>query len=114
MPNDKVKHGRSKLISNYGGVGSLIETQDCSIIIETFDNWQYKDLSNKLSTYIIKDDRLLHRLKNRFPNIRHIVQIPTDKNSFTDQVRPSANYFSKWFYCPRCSRFADYNEMKRR
>ena len=45
MPNDKIKHGRSKLISNYGGVGSLIETQDCSIIIETFDNWQYKDLA---------------------------------------------------------------------
>ncbi|MFA6923843.1 MAG: DUF1998 domain-containing protein [Bacteroidales bacterium] len=116
MPNDKIKHGRSKLISNYGGVGSLIETQDCSIIIETFDNWQYKDLANRLSTYIIKDDRLLNRLKNRFPNIRHIVQIPTDKNSFTDQVRPSANYFSKWFYCPhsKCNRFADYNEWKRR
>jgi len=114
MPNDKIKHGRSKLISNYGGVGSLIETQDCSIIIETFDNWQYKDLSNKLSSYIIKDDRLLTRLKNRFPNIRHIVQIPTDKNSFKDQVQPSANYFSKWFYCPICNRFADYSEMKRR
>ena len=80
MPNDRIKHGRSKLISNYGGVGSFIETQDCSIIIETFDNWQYKDLSNKLSSYIIKDDRLLNRLKNRFQNIRHIVQIPTDKN----------------------------------
>lgn len=114
MPNDKIKHGRSKLISNYGGVGSLIETQDCSIIIETFDNWQYKDLANRLSAYIIKDDRLLNRLKNRFPNIRHIVQIPTDKNSFTDQVRPSANHFSKWFYCARCNRFAEYNEMKRR
>lgn len=42
MARDKIKHGRSKLISNYGGVGSLIETQDCSVIIETFDNWQYK------------------------------------------------------------------------
>lgn len=114
MPNDKIKHGRSKLISNYGGVGSLIETQDCSIIIETFDNWQYKDLSNKLSSYIIKDDRLLNRLKNRFPNIRHIVKIPTDKNSFTEKVRPSANYFSKWFYCPRCHRFADYPEWLKR
>lgn len=114
MPNDRIKHGRSKLISNYGGVGSLIETQDCSIIIETFDNWHYKDLANRLSTYIIKDDRLLNRLKNRFPNIRHIVQIPTDKNSFTDHVRPSANYFSKWFYCARCNRFAEYNEMKGR
>lgn len=109
-----MKHGRSKMISNYGGAGSLIETQDCSIIIETFDNWQYNDLGNRISSYIIKDDRLLTRLKNRFPNLRHIVRIPTEKNSKSDHVRPSANYFSKWFYCPKCKRFADYNEMKKR
>jgi len=114
MLYNKIKHGRSKLISNYGGVGSLIETQDCSVIIETFDNWQYKDLSNKLSSYIIKDDRMLTRLRNRFPHLRHIVKIPTEKNSLVDQVRPTANYFSKWFYCPRCNRFADYDEMKKR
>lgn len=114
MANDKIKHGRSKLISNYGGVGSLIETQDCSVIIETFDNWQYHDLSNRVSAYIIKDDRLLNRLKSRFPRLRHIVQIPTEKHTAIDQVRPSANYFSKWFYCPRCNRFAEYAELKRR
>src|ERR1017187_2564543 len=117
MPNDKIKHGRSKLISNYGGVGSLIETQDCSIIIETFDKWHYEDLGgDRLASYIIKDDRLLNRLKSRFPNIRHIVQIPTDKNSYADNVMPSANYFSKWFYCPKpkCNRFAEYAEWKDR
>ena len=116
MSNDKIKHGRSKLISNYGGVGSLIETQDCSIIIETFDNWHYNDLQNCLATFIIKDDRLLNRLKNRFPDLRHIVQIPTDKNSYSHQIQPTANYFSKWFYCQhsKCNRFADYDEWKRR
>jgi hypothetical protein len=118
MLQNKTKHGRSKLISNYGGVGSLIETQDCSVIIETFDNWLYDDLKRsnqtRFSEYIIKDDRLLNRLKNRFENIRHIVKIPTEKNTFTDQIRPSANYFSKWFYCPRCNRFADYEEWLRR
>lgn len=114
MPNDKIKHGRSKHISNYGGVGSLIETTDCSIIIETFDNWGYNSLNEKLAQYIIKDDRLLQRLKNRFHNLRHLVSIPTDKNSFAHQVRPKANYFPKWFYCINCKRFAIYDEWKKR
>lgn len=114
MPNDKIKHGRSKHISNYGGVGSLIETTDCSIIIETFDNWGYNSLNEKLAQYIIKDDRLLQRLKNRFQNLRHLVSIPTDKNSFAHQVRPKANYFPKWFYCSNCKRFANYDEWKKR
>jgi len=114
MVNDKIKHGRSKLISNYGGVGSLIETTDNSIIIETFDNWGYADLNEKLAHYIIKDDRLLQRLKNRFPNLKHLVSIPTDRDSFLHQVRPKANYFPKWFYCSNCKRFATYNEWKNR
>lgn len=114
MPNDKIKHGRSKHISNYGGVGSLIETTDNSIMIETFDNWGYGDLNEKLAHYIIKDDRLLQRLKNRFPNLKHLVSIPTDRDSFLHQVRPKANYFSKWFYCSYCKRFAPYNEWKTR
>ena len=114
MPNDKIKHGRSKHISNYGGVGSLIETTDNSIMIETFDNWGYADLNEKLAHYIIKDDRLLQRLKNRFPNLKHLVSIPTDRDSFLHQVRPKANYFSKWFYCSYCKRFAPYSEWKTR
>ncbi|MCB0447188.1 MAG: hypothetical protein KDD03_06690, partial [Gelidibacter sp.] len=114
MPNDKIKHGRSKHISNYGGVGSLIETTDNSIMIETFDNWGYADLNEKLALFILKDDRLLQRLKNRFPNLKHLVSIPTDRDSFLHQVRPKANYFSKWFYCSYCKRFAPYNEWKTR
>lgn len=114
MPNDKIKHGRSKHISNYGGVGSLIETTDNSIIIETFDEWGYSDLNEKLAHYIIKDDRLLQRLKNRFPNLKHLVAIPTDRDSFLHNVRPKASYFPKWFYCTRCNRFANYSEWKKR
>ncbi|MCK9236040.1 MAG: hypothetical protein M0Q41_13750 [Bacteroidales bacterium] len=114
MTNEKIKHGRSKHISSYGGVGSLIETTDNSIIIETFDNWGYADLNERLAPYIIKDDRLLQRLKNRFPNLKHLVSIPTERDSFLHQVRPKANYFPKWFYCSYCKRFAPYNEWKNR
>lgn len=114
MANDKIKHGRSKHISNYGGVGSLIETTDNSIIIETFDNWGYSDLNEKLAHYIIKDDRLLQRLKTRFPNLKHLVAIPTDRESLLHQVRPMASFFPKWFYCTHCNRFATYFEWKNR
>lgn len=114
MALDKIKHSRSKHISNYGGVGSLIETTDNSIIIETFDNWGYSDLNEKLAHYIIQDDRLLQRLKNRFPNLKHLVAIPTDRDSFLHQVRPKASYFPKWLYCTHCNRFATYFEWKKR
>ncbi len=114
MAFGKIKHGRSKHISNYGGVGSIIETTDCSIIIETFDEWGYKDLNQKLAKYIIVDDRLLQRLKNRFPNLKHLVAIPTETNSNADDVRPKANYFPKWFYCSHCNKFASYSEWLKR
>jgi hypothetical protein len=117
MPNDKIKHGRSKHISNYGGVGSIIETTDCSIIIETFDNWGYNDLNEKLAQYIIKDDRLLERLKSRFQNLKHLVSIPEFKAyKFNNPpiVQPKANYFPKWFYCNNCNKLSDYSEWKER
>lgn len=103
---EKVEHGRSKLISNYGGIGSVIDTIDCSIIIESFDNWHYP---KELNQYIIIDDRLLNRLKARFPLLKQIVSIPTEDGF---EVQPQANIFPKWFYCPRCKRFMHYNDWK--
>jgi len=117
MPFLKLQHSRSKHISNYGGVGSIIETIDCSIIIETFNNWGYSNLNEALSKFILKDDRLLQRLKIRFPNLKHLVSIPSYK-SYSQKippiVQPKANYFPKWFYCPHCHKFADYSEWKKR
>jgi len=107
---EKVEHGRSKLISNYGGIGSVIDTIDSSIIIESFDNWHYPSFYEKeLNRYIIVDDRLLNRLKTRFPLLKQIVSIPTDESL---GVQPQANIFPKWFYCPRCKRFMHYNDWK--
>ena len=117
MPFLKLQHSRSKHISNYGGVGSIIETTDCSIIIETFDNWGYSNLNQALSEFILKDDRLLQRLKIRFPNLKHLVSIPSYKSYNQNNppiVQPKASYFPKWFYCPHCKKFADYDEWKKR
>lgn len=116
---NKVEHGRSKLISNYGGVGSIIDTTDNSIIIETFDNWGYSNLNtDELAKLIIKDDRLLQRLRNRFPRLRHLVAVPIEEqsnNQFRKQdINPKANYFPKWFYCPDCGRFDKYDNWLKR
>ena len=46
--------------------------------------------------------------------MKHLVAIPTERDSFLPQVRPKASYFPKWFYCTRCHRFANYNEWKKR
>ena len=74
---EKVKHGRSKMISSYGGVGSVIETPDASIIIETFDKWGYSHLDDQeKEEYLIEDDRLRSRLQYRFPRLNHLISIP--------------------------------------
>ena len=96
---EKINHGRSKLISSYGGVGSVIDTPNASIIIETFDNWGYPDFfNNEIKKYIILDDRLVNRLRVRFPRLKHLVSIPIEKDYWRTEVQPQANYFPKWFY----------------
>ncbi|MDR0940765.1 MAG: DUF1998 domain-containing protein [Bacteroidales bacterium] len=116
---EKINHGRSKMISSYGGVGSVIDTPDASIIIETFDKWGYPDLYEKddnghykLKKHIILDDRLVNRLRVRFPKLKHLVSIPVEEDGWKTDVQPQANYFPKWFYCPRCKRFMPLKQWK--
>jgi hypothetical protein len=111
---EKINHGRSKLISSYGGVGSVIDTPDASIIIETFDNWGYPNFCDpEIKKHIILDDRLVNRLRVRFPRLRHLVSIPIEEDNWKTDVQPQANYFPKWFYCPRCKRFMNLKDWKK-
>lgn len=112
---EKINHGRSKLISSYGGVGSVIDTPDASIIIETFDKWGYPNyFDHEIKKHIILDDRLVNRLRIRFPKLKHLVSIPIEEDDWKKDVRPQANYFPKWFYCPRCKRFMKLSDWKKR
>lgn len=115
MSKKIVEHGKSKMISSYGGVGSIVETIDNSVLIETFDNWGYFDLP-ELEKYIIKDDRLRSRLKSRFEQLSHIVRVPEFKRGNSDNyiLFPRANYFPKWFYCTnyKCNRLDTYDTWK--
>lgn len=115
MGKEYFTHGKTKLLSNYGGIGSLVETLDASVIIETFDNWGYSTLLNsnnneEIFKYLIIDDRLLSRLKYIFKNLQYILRIPDE---FDKRILVRANYFPKWFYCPKCKRFNEYSDWFR-
>jgi len=109
-----VDHGKNKMVSSYGGVGSILETIDNSVLIETFDKWGYRNIN--LERYIVKDDRLWRRLQSRFEQLRHIVRVPEfryeDRDSY--ELRPTASYFPKWFYCLKCKKFDKYSNWKTR
>ena len=112
MARDNFNHRKNKILSSYGGIGSLVETTDNSVIIETFDNWGYNNILNsneidEIEKYLIIDDRLLSRLKYVFKNLRYIVSVPDE---YDRRIHPKANYFPKWFYCPKCKQFKEYYE----
>lgn len=114
MSRKNFKHGKNKMLSNYGGIGSLVETTDGSVIIETFDNWGYDSIinspdSDEIEKCLIIDDRLLSRLKYVFKNLQYIVSVPDE---YDRRIHPKANYFPKWFYCPRCKQFKEYTDWK--
>lgn len=111
MAKDNFNHGKNKMLSSYGGVGSLVETIDGSVIIETFDNWGYQNILNSsdIEKYLIVDDRLLSRLKYIFKNLQYILSVPDE---FDKKIYPRANYFPKWFYCPNCKQFNEYSYWK--
>lgn len=117
-----VKIQTRKVISAYGGSGSLIETPYGALMIEDFDRWpffkgDYKDgqwIVNIPSSFHISDERLLQRLnhKSGFSKLEAFVHVP-DNVSFSKRAdipenedeTISAIFFPKWFYCNKCERF---------
>ena len=106
-----------KIISSYGGVGSIIETTKGALIIENFDKWPFITADNELykqQDYSIIDIRLLNRLRNKnaFPKLSGFFIIPSGIESYKNPDIPhnskmavSGKYFPEWFYCEKCNRF---------
>jgi len=104
-----------KLISSYGGVGSIIETIDGALLIKDFDKWKYFYLIEKGKIEVqenenINDERLLKRLKFYFPDLNQIVKVPANYSAFYNTSLPKlkdhiidAEYFPKWMYCNKCN-----------
>ncbi len=109
-----------KTISAYGGVGSIVETRDGSIIIKPFDEWpffisidgDFQEHNN------IEDIRFKNRLSKYFINLERLVKIPINdlKNGFQlqngDQNTIGASYFPEWFYCSSCNKFDKISNWK--
>ena len=122
-----VKIQTRKVISAYGGSGSLIETPHGALMIENFDNWPFfkgefkegKWVINIPNSFHINDERLLQRLnhKNGFSKLEAYVHVPDNVSSSKRADIPenedetiSAIFFPKWFYCNKCECFKPINE----
>lgn len=101
-----------KVISSYGGVGSIIETRDGSILIDNFDEWPFfQTINGKFEEHnFVIDKRFKNRLSRYFQQLEDLVKIPV--NDLKQGFKPenqfaflSAKYFPEWFYCNNCNRF---------
>ena len=109
-----------KTISAYGGVGSIIETRDGSIIIKPFDEWPFfiSIDGNFQEHNNIEDVRFKNRLSKYFINLERLVKIPVNdlKNGFQlqngDENTIAASYFPEWFYCSSCNKFDKISNWK--
>lgn len=128
--NKYVEITTRKVISSYGGVGSLFETNMGSVIIEPFDKWDYshyaiekyirdKDHEN-LNECCINDERLLNRLRFQFKKLKYLVKIPDNVSTSSYSSDPenkerviNAKYFPEWFYCNRCNSFKHIDEWRK-
>lgn len=112
-----------KLISSYGGVGSIIETTHGALKIKPFDKWLYFiqlekgkiELSEEDD--IVEDERLKERLNYHFPELKTLVKVPPNYSAIYDGYVPkikenilNAEYFPKWFYCNKCGKLKHINE----
>ncbi len=139
MSNEKIQKG--KLVSSYGGIGSIIETKNNgSLIVLPFDNWPFyhqyvnilirnyrneymlqmqQQLLPEAQSYLLNDRRLINNVRvNGYPNIEGLIQ-PQAIESRPGQAIPpgkllKAKYFPEWFYCPQgsCRKLAHVNEWR--
>ena len=109
-----------KAISSYGGVGSIIETRDGSILIDNFDEWPFFQVVNgKFEEHnFVIDKRFKNRLSKYYQELEYLIKIPV--NDLKQGYQPenpfaflSAQYFPEWFYCNNCHRFDRIDNWKR-
>lgn len=118
---------RSKLITSYGGVGSIIDTIDnIAYIIEPFDSWKiynaYYRNTQQIRNYLTTtDERLKTRLRNiGFNNLENFfltddnfdgVNVNLPHNNDINRM-VTAKYAPQWFYCEKCGKLRDISEWR--
>lgn len=108
-----IKSQSRKMLSAYGGVGSILETPKGALIVEPFDKWYFHNSTHyNLPKFEIEENRLIERLKSHFKNLKKLVRVPINEENYLIYGSPieptevaSAKYFPEWMYCPNCERF---------
>lgn len=102
---------RRKVISAYGGSGSIIETlENGSLLIDDYDRWPcYRNIQN---CDPVDNPRLLKKVQGICDTIIELKKIPTpdlderkykaNNGDLDKTIR--AKRFPEWFYCPKCRR----------
>ncbi len=109
-----------KLISSYGGVGSIIETRKGAVIIEPFNKWPFFETKEAYKPkYYIADERFKARLTLHFTELKQLIRLPENqlKQGFAPENMKklvSASYFPKWMYCASCHTFKHYDDWKKK
>jgi len=117
-----IKSQTRKMLTAYGGVGSIIETSQGALKVDEFDKWKFFSDKSRIfdqDEYIIEDNRLLKRLQVHFKQLQKFISVPTNvANPYiqndsvpleTNRIA-SARYFPEWMYCPNCERFKNIKE----
>jgi hypothetical protein len=125
MQYEEIQH--RKLISAYGGIGSIIETRTGAIIIEPFNKpqntegviWPFFETGEAYKVeHFISDERFKSRLRTHFTKLKELIRLPENQlnQSFTPDSKKdlvAASYFPKWMYCTSCHSFDHYDNWKR-
>lgn len=108
---------QNKLISSYGGVGSIIETNtNGALMILPYDEWPcFEDVRQRQQCREITDNRLLEYVKSQgYQQLDRLIEIPTP--DFSDRIRVyaataadkahtvGAKFFPEWYFCHNCHR----------
>lgn len=116
------KISSDNIISSYGGIGSIVETPEASILVLPLEKWLYykQEIKNKdidtIKSLSIDDRRLLKKLKNKFPNLEFLIEVPTNDTTNSgyrvsnDKRLITGEIFPKWMFCPRCKKFMVYDD----
>lgn len=100
-----------KLLSAYGGPGSLVEITQYSIRIADLSDWPYIKYEEHRKPAPIRNENLLHWLRQSFHNLEKLYPLPEnslDENHYPNEwhnLLGMAYPFPAWFYCTRCKRF---------
>ena len=111
----------TKIMSNYGGVGSIIETRtNGSLLIKDYGEWRCFTGQNINTRTTIENPRLIEELRGRgYNNMETLYKIPTPKDDEIDVHTPTGPhltltinsiYFPRWFYCKRRRTLRKLNE----